>query len=120
MQAHVIKIKACLDDYRQDKFTGGIKMAFEKGIPKTLWESSNPDFDIKPLKEDFSLDKALTMATAGSFSGSLLFILEDGVITRFDHTKTLQGRDLLEKLDNYHIDERSPAKRPALVVRKKA
>jgi hypothetical protein len=123
MQEHVIKIKACFEDYRQQKFTGGIKMAFEKGTPKTFWESSNPDFEIKPLKEGFSLDKVLTMATAGTFSGSLLFILEDGEITRFDHTKTLQGRELLERLDNYHSAGaalRGPEKRPSLVIRKKA
>jgi len=121
MQEHIAKIKAYLDDLRGEKFTGGIKMAFEKGMPKTFWRSSNPDFDIKPLKEGFNLDKKLTMATAGTFSGSLLFVFDDGDIKQFDYIETIQGRELLERLDNYHAGAapRGPEKRQVITLRRK-
>jgi hypothetical protein len=123
MQEHVVKIKAYLDDYRRKGFTGGIKMAFEKGTPKTFWRSTNPEFEINPLKDDFSIEKMLGMATAGTFSGTLLFMFDDGDIKKFDYIETHQGRELLEILDNYHLKAgalRSPEKRPAIVIRKKA
>lgn len=124
MQEHVVKIKAYLDDYRLKRFTGGIKMAFEKGIPKTFWRSTVPDFENKPIDEGFSLDTMLSMATVGTFSGSLFFLLEDGEIKHFYYVETLQGRDLLERLNNCHTtgvaSPRSTEKRPAVVIRKKA
>jgi hypothetical protein len=120
MQEHVVKIKAYLEDCRLKKFTGGIKMAFEKGIPKTFWRSTFPDFQNKPIDEKFNLDKELSMATAGTFSGSLLFLLDDGNIKNFDYIETLQGRDLLDRLDNYHLTGAAPKSRPAIAIRKKA
>jgi hypothetical protein len=122
MQEHAVKIKAYLEDCRLKKFTGGIKMAFEKGAPKTFWRATYPDFQNKPVEKDFNLDKELAAATAGTFSGSLLFLLEDGIIKNFDSIETLQGRDLLERLDNYCITQprEAPKSRPALVIRKKA
>jgi len=123
MQEYVGKIKAYLEDCRLKKFTGGMKMAFEKGIPKTFWKSTNPEFKINPIDDSFVIDKELAMATAGTFSGSLFFILEDGIIKNYDNTETLQGRELLEKLDNINTAvsaQRGPDKRPVLAVRKKA
>jgi hypothetical protein len=98
MQEYVVKIKAYLEDVRLKMFSGGIKMSFEKGIPKTFWRSSNPDFNIKPLYEGFSIDKILSIATAGTFSGSLFFTFENGDIKQFDYIETLQGRELLDRL----------------------
>lgn len=100
MQEYTKKIKAFLDKYRQEKYSGGIKMAFEEGRPQTFWRSDVPDFKFNPTDESFSLEKTLSMATNNNFSGSLFFILEGGEIKHYYSIETLQGRKLMERLDN--------------------
>jgi hypothetical protein len=117
MQKYVVKIKAYLEDCRRTGFTGGIKMAFEKGMPKTFWRSTCPEFHTNPIDNKFDLGKELETATVDSFNGSLMFLLENGIIKNFDSTETLQGRDLIDRLEKYHL---SAPVRAALVIRKKA
>ena len=100
MQEYAGKIKAFLDKFRQEKYSGGIKMAFEEGRPQTFWRSDVPDFKNKPIDEEFNLEKILLMATDSKFSGSLFFILEDGEIKHYYCIETLQGRKLMERLDS--------------------
>jgi len=124
MQEHIAKIAAYLDDYRFKKFSGGIKMAFENGTPKTLWLSTIPSPECKPIGERFNLDEMLSMATARTFFGSLFFLLEDGDIKQFGYIETHQGGELIEMLNNYKATSaaaapRSPEKRPAILARKK-
>ena len=98
--AYAGQIKAFLEEYRLKKYSGGIKMAFEEGLPKTFWSSDVPDFKTKPIGEGFDLDRTLQNATKGTFSGSLFFILENGEITNHYHIETIQGRKLEERLAN--------------------
>jgi len=99
-------------------------MAFENGIPKTFWLSTISSPECKPIGEGFNLDKMLSMATARTFFGSLFFLLEDGDIMQFGYIETHQGGELMELLNNYKttsmVAPRSPEKRPAIVLRKKA
>jgi hypothetical protein len=120
MQEHVGKIKAFLEDYQLKSFTGGIKMGFEEGKPMTFWISSVPDFKNKPVEEGFDLDKTLSMATVGTFTGSLFFLLEGGEIKHYYFNETLQGRKLLDKLDGYRGPRcHSHDKRTVIAIRAK-
>ena len=109
------KIKAFLEEYRVKKYTGGIKMAFEEGRPVTFWCSDVPDFKTKPVGERFDIEETLQKATNSTFSGSLFFILEDGEIEHHYHVETIQGRKLLERLDNYR---RATPHRKVIALRK--
>ena len=94
------KIKAYLEECRLQKYSGGIKMSFEEGMPKTFWCSDVPDFKDKSIEEGFDLEKVLKKATSITFSGSLFFILENGEIEHHYHMETIQGGKLLERLNN--------------------
>ena len=109
------KIKAFLEEYRLKKYSGGIKMAFEEGSPKTFWCSDVPNFENNPIKEGFDLKKTLQEATDSTFSGSLFFILEDGEIKHHYRIETIQGRKLIERLDNCR---RVSAPKKAIAIRK--
>ena len=122
MQEHIGKIKAFLDDKKAEMFTGGIKMNFEEGKPATLWISDVPNFEEKPVKESFDLDKELRRATSSAFSGNLFFLFVDGRIEHFYTIETKQGRKLLEWLDTYAPRTRAPAsheRRTVIAVRRK-
>ena len=99
MQEYAGKIKAFLDKFRQEKYSGGIKMAFEEGRPQTFWRSDVPDFKSKPINDEFNLEKILLMATDSKFSGSLFFILESGKIKHYYSLETIQGHKLMERLE---------------------
>jgi hypothetical protein len=100
MQEYAGKIKAFLEEYRHEKYSGGIKMAFEEGKPITFWRSDAPDFKDKPIKAEFDLEKILQKATSNVFSGSLFFIFENGEIKHYYSIETLQGKKLLDRLEN--------------------
>jgi hypothetical protein len=121
MQIYVGQIKSFLEDYRRKAFTGGIKMAFEEGKPMTFWISDIPDFKDKPVEEGFDLDKKLSMAASGTFTGTLFFLMEKGEIKHFYHNETIQGRRLLARLDGYRggTAPHLPERRAVIAVRAK-
>jgi hypothetical protein len=121
MQEYAGKIKAYLDQFRQEKYSGGIKMAFEEGRPQTFWRSDVPDFKSNPTDEKFSLEKTLEMATDSKFSGSLFFVLENGEIKHYYCIETLQGRKLMERLDSLTPQRggSTGGKRTVIALRKK-
>lgn len=74
-------------------------MGFEDGIPQTFCISTSPDFKSPGLDDNFDLDAKLAMAVSHGFSGTLFFVLKEGKITDFYCNETLQGRRLMEFLN---------------------
>jgi hypothetical protein len=99
MQDYIKSIKLYLDEKRYERFTGGIKMGFEDGTPQTFWISTNPEFKSPGIDDHFDLEAKLMMAVSGGFSGTLFFILREGKITDFYCNQTIQGRRLIEFLN---------------------
>jgi hypothetical protein len=103
MQNYVRSIKAYFDEKRQARFTGGIKMGFEDGVPQTFWISTRPEFFNSGLEDKFDLEAKLTTAVSNGFSGTLFFVLKEGIITDFYCNETLQGRRLMDFLNQRQI-----------------
>jgi hypothetical protein len=90
-------ILSYLSDKERERFSGGIKMGFEKGQPSSFAETYCPDKDIKATGEDFDLKAFIRKACEDGFYGTLFVVYEDGVLTHYNRVRTIQGK-VLEKV----------------------
>jgi len=101
MQEETIrKVMSYLHDKTREGFSGGVKMGFEYGSPKSIAETLNPDATL-PLPDGFNIEEEIKTAFNGDFFGTLFFVYENGKITHFNRIKTMQGK-VLEKMFESH------------------
>ena len=78
----------------QNHFTGFIKVAYEKGKPKSLSVYNNLENKYPNIDSNFDLAAELKKAEKPDFWGTLGFTIVDGEIKSYSFTQIRQGLEL--------------------------
>jgi hypothetical protein len=116
---YVKSILSYLDVKAREWFTGGIKMGFENGMPVSFAESTNPNFNVPEVQNEFSLEDSIKKVCSKKFYGTLFLVYREGCITNFYENRTWQGQVLEDMLHVFSSPGKAKPKTHFTVVVRK-